>query len=158
MSKKRIPTSPKGRSRQNMKSLEAIKELVNGPTSARPKTPTREITKEAPKKANKQVVKETAKEVKKEKIQETKKETLNMDGFADLTCNRYSELESLQHTSSTHDFAEDMIYSFVDNSPHVADLLWAKQQLGQNAFLTLAAEADHDQDHQITHSTHQIAV
>ncbi|CAO3690728.1 unnamed protein product [Rhizopus stolonifer] len=78
-------------------------------------------------------------------------------GFVNLTCDRdYDSSLSQEATISTHDLAETMIYSFVDNTPHVADLLWTKQQLGQNGFLTLAADMEHEHEDKSSHSTHEI--
>jgi hypothetical protein len=60
--------------------------------------------------------------------------------FLNLTCNRGKEQDTSQHQQpSTHDYAEMMLYAFVDSAPSVADLLWSKQQLGQGEFLTLTA-------------------
>lgn len=79
--------------------------------------------------------------------------------YLDLTCNRSKGQEGEQEKMlcSTHDWAETMIYSFVDNSPHVADLLWSKQQLGQSEFLKLTPETE-DEDHVIhpSSSTHTL--
>ncbi|KAG1142305.1 hypothetical protein G6F37_008258 [Rhizopus arrhizus] len=79
--------------------------------------------------------------------------------YLDLTCNRSKGQENEQEKMlcSTHDCAETMIYSFVDNSPHVADLLWSKQQLGQSEFLKLTPETE--DEHHVIHpssSTHTL--
>ena len=57
--------------------------------------------------------------------------------FLNLTCTRQELEEYHQVGPSTHDAAETMLYAYVDSSPSVADLLWSKQQLGQDHFLKL---------------------
>jgi hypothetical protein len=84
----------------------------------------------------------------------------NQTIFLDLTCNRLIQQEGQEKekSSSTHDDAENVLYSFVDNSPSVADLLWSKKQLGQGEFLTLASETEEDMldQNMIYPSTHEI--
>jgi hypothetical protein len=79
--------------------------------------------------------------------------------FLDLTQANIEEgEENLQHErlfTSTHDLAELMLYSFVDNTPHVADLLWSKQLLDQEDFLTLTDEQDWSEIPFIDFSTHE---
>lgn len=81
--------------------------------------------------------------------------------FLDLTHPHIEEQEgeeNLQHErlfTSTHDLAELMLYSFVDNTPHVADLLWSKQLLDQESFLTLTSEQEWSEEPFINFSTHE---
>ncbi|KAG1473402.1 hypothetical protein G6F56_000968 [Rhizopus delemar] len=80
--------------------------------------------------------------------------------FLDLTGNRSPPQQNTQDENvalpSTHDNAETILYSFVENSPSVADLLWSKKKSGQDEFLTLTPETEDDmilQDSEIQ-STH----
>jgi hypothetical protein len=77
--------------------------------------------------------------------------------FMDLTCDRELEYDLYeQHLSpSTHDLAELMLYSFVDSSPYVADLIYSKQLLKQGEFLTLTDEKDWADMPTIEFSTHE---
>ncbi|CEG72054.1 Putative Nutrient and stress factor 1 [Rhizopus microsporus] len=81
--------------------------------------------------------------------------------YLDLTCSRQGHDQGDEDedivSPSTHDYAETMLYSFVDNSPHVADLLWSKQQLGQSAFLKLAPETNEELVLEIPHPTPSIS-
>ena len=81
--------------------------------------------------------------------------------YLDLTCNRQSHDQDDEDddivSPSTHDYAETMLYSFVDNSPHVADLLWSKQKLGQSEFLKLAPETNEELVLEIPHPTPSIS-
>jgi hypothetical protein len=76
--------------------------------------------------------------------------------FLNLTCAREAEEEhDNHHLGSTHDYAESMLYAFVDNSEPVADLLWAKQLLKQGEFLKLTDENEWSELPTITFSTHE---
>lgn len=94
-------------------------------------------------------------------LQTTQEETPSSLVFLDLTHPHIEELEGeedLQHErqfTSTHDLAELMLYSFVDNTPHVADLLWSKQLLDQDSFLTLTSEQEWSEVPFVNFSTHE---
>lgn len=77
--------------------------------------------------------------------------------FMDLTCDRDHEYDiDEEHISpSTHDLAEFMLYSFVDSSPYVADLIYSKQVLKQGEFLTLTDGRDWSDEPTIEFSTHE---
>ncbi|KAI8645745.1 hypothetical protein BD408DRAFT_411456 [Parasitella parasitica] len=82
--------------------------------------------------------------------------------FLNLTCG--NEQDDYQHrhhqghhreTTSTHDLAEMILYSFVDDAPTVADLLWSKQQQSQGEFLALTDEQEWSQLPVVDYSTHE---
>ncbi|KAI8886097.1 hypothetical protein K501DRAFT_283985 [Backusella circina FSU 941] len=76
--------------------------------------------------------------------------------FLNLTCALDVEEEQDTHyLGSTHDYAESMLYAFVDNSESVADLLWTKQLLKQGEFLKLTDENEWPELSTITFSTHE---
>ncbi|CEP19908.1 hypothetical protein [Parasitella parasitica] len=85
----------------------------------------------------------------------------NMVVFLNLTCSGGGEEQDNHYqdnrteTISTHDLAEMMLYSFVDDAPTVADLLWSKQQLNQGEFLKLTDEQEWSQLPVVDYSTHE---
>ncbi|KAI8994747.1 hypothetical protein BDB01DRAFT_773941 [Pilobolus umbonatus] len=76
--------------------------------------------------------------------------------FLDLTSSTEEELYFDWHElPSTHDGAEMVLYSFVDTTPDVADLIWSKQQLKQGEFLTLTDGQEDEEVPSVGYSTHE---
>ncbi|CAO3614044.1 unnamed protein product [Mucor hiemalis] len=91
-------------------------------------------------------------------ISDSKPVTISDDFvFLNLTCTREQEEMYFDQDlfPSTHDSAEMMLYAYVDSAPCVADLLWTKQQQGQDHFLKLTDEQSWEELPTLDFSTHE---
>lgn len=91
-------------------------------------------------------------------INDSKPVTISDDFvFLNLTCTREQEEMYFDQDlfPSTHDAAEMMLYAYVDSTPCVADLLWSKQQQGQDYFLKLTDEQHWEELPSLDFSTHE---
>lgn len=91
-------------------------------------------------------------------INDSKPVTISDDFvFLNLTCTREQEEMYFDQDlfPSTHDAAEMMLYAYVDSTPCVADLLWSKQQQGQDHFLKLTDEQHWEELPTFDFSTHE---